>query len=112
MPRRDLHNSSVVAAGAGHQDTLLTMSAITARGYRRHMGPQMTGSMNLQSDEPTFDPIVERAIVIVTFDAAQILDVTGPLEVFSSASRFLPAVRYRTEIVTTRGGPVRASCGL
>ncbi len=48
----------------------------------------------------------------MTFDSAQILDVTGPLEVFSSASRFLPAVRYRTQVVTTRGGPVRASCGL
>ena len=29
----------------------------------------------------------ERRIVIATFDAAQILDVTGPLEVFSTASR-------------------------
>jgi len=26
-------------------------------------------------------------VVIATFDSAQILDVTGPLEVFSSASR-------------------------
>jgi transcriptional regulator GlxA family with amidase domain len=51
-------------------------------------------------------------VVIVTFDAAQILDVTGPLEVFSSASRFLPSVRYRTEVVSTTGGPVVASCGL
>lgn len=33
------------------------------------------------------DPLV----VIVTFPSAQILDVTGPLEVFSSASRFVPA---------------------
>ena len=48
----------------------------------------------------------------MTFETAQILDVTGPLEVFSSASRFLPAVRYRTQVVTTTGGPVRASCGL
>ncbi|WP_051478932.1 AraC family transcriptional regulator [Arthrobacter sp. H5] len=54
----------------------------------------------------------ERRVVIVTFDAAQILDVTGPLEVFSTASRFLPSVQYRTDIVTVRGGPVRASCGL
>ena len=54
----------------------------------------------------------ERTVVIVTFDTAQILDVTGPLEVFSSASRFLPSVDYRTQVVTTLGGPVRASCGL
>jgi transcriptional regulator GlxA family with amidase domain len=62
--------------------------------------------------EPVRVPLAEREVVIVTFDAAQILDVTGPLEVFSSATRFLPAVRYRTQVVTTRGGPVRASCGL
>src|SRR3954447_472769 len=72
----------------------------------------MTGSTNPRSNEPTLDLPVERGVVIVTFDTAQILDVTGPLEVFSSASRFLPAVQYRTQVVTTRGGPVLASCGL
>lgn len=72
----------------------------------------MTGAMNPRSNEPTLDVPVERGVVIVTFDSAQILDVTGPLEVFSSASRFLPAVQYRTQVVTTRGGPVLASCGL
>jgi transcriptional regulator GlxA family with amidase domain len=51
-------------------------------------------------------------IVIATFDSAQILDVTGPLEVFSAASRFIESATYRTEVVTTRGGPVMASCGL
>ncbi|HEY5845660.1 MAG TPA: GlxA family transcriptional regulator [Nakamurella sp.] len=54
----------------------------------------------------------ERRVVIATFDTAQILDVTGPLEVFSSASRFLPSVRYATDVVTSRGGRVIASCGL
>ena len=62
--------------------------------------------------EPSPEVPRERDVVIVTFDSAQILDVTGPLEVFSHASRFLPAVRYRTQVVTTRGGPVIASCGL
>lgn len=51
-------------------------------------------------------------VVIVTFPDAQILDVTGPLEVFSSASRFLPGAAYRTHVVSGRGGPVMASCGL
>ena len=51
-------------------------------------------------------------IVLVTFDSAQILDVTGPMEVFSTASRFIESAGYRTDVVTTRGGPVRASCGL
>ena len=72
----------------------------------------MTDPMNPPSDEPTLGVPAERGVVIVTFDSAQILDVTGPLEVFSSASRFLPAARYRTQVVTTKGGPVRASCGL
>ena len=72
----------------------------------------MTGSTDSPATEPTVSPPVERGVVIVTFDAGQILDVTGPLEVFSSASRFLPAVRYSTQVVNTEGGPVRANCGL
>lgn len=51
-------------------------------------------------------------VVVVTFPGAQILDVTGPLEVFSTASRLIPRAEYRTEVVSTRGGPVLASCGL
>jgi transcriptional regulator GlxA family with amidase domain len=51
-------------------------------------------------------------IVIVAFESAQVLDVTGPLEVFSSASRFWPAADYHTELVSPRGGPVQTSSGL
>ena len=58
------------------------------------------------------EEIAECGVVIVTFGTAQILDVTGPLEVFSSASRFLPGVRYGTQVVSSEGGSVRASCGL
>ena len=72
----------------------------------------MTGVTERPSNELTHEAPAGRDIVIVTFDSGQILDVTGPLEVFSSASRFLPGVRYRTRVVTTRGGPVRANCGL
>lgn len=54
----------------------------------------------------------ETRIVLVALDSAQILDVTGPLEVFSSATRFVPGVRYDTELVSVRGGPVLSSCGL
>ena len=56
--------------------------------------------------------MTDRRIVIVASPGAQILDVTGPLEVFSTASRFLPSVSYRTQVVSSRGGPVVASCGL
>jgi transcriptional regulator GlxA family with amidase domain len=72
----------------------------------------MTGATTPPTTEPSLELPVERRVVIVTFDSGQILDVTGPLEVFSHASRFLPEVRYRTQVVTTRGGPVQASCGL
>ena len=72
----------------------------------------MTSAPNLTSDEPSLDSPVERDVVMVTFDGAQILDVTGPLEVFSSASRFLPGVLYRSQVVSTEGGLVRASCGM
>ena len=51
-------------------------------------------------------------MVIVTFPSAQILDVTGPLEVFSSASRLLPNAAYRTQVVSSSGGAVVASSGL
>ncbi|WP_198413699.1 GlxA family transcriptional regulator [Cryobacterium glucosi] len=54
----------------------------------------------------------EPRIVIVGFPSVQILDVTGPLEVFSTASRFLPIVRYATELVSTDGGPVLSTSGL
>jgi len=72
----------------------------------------MDGAMTPPSTEPGPEVPRERDVVIVTFDSGQILDVTGPLEVFSHASRFLPAVRYRTQVVTLQGGPVTASCGL
>jgi transcriptional regulator GlxA family with amidase domain len=76
------------------------------------MDSQRAGTMTPPSTEPSAEESPERNVVMVTFDSGQILDVTGPLEVFSHASRFLPAVRYRTQVVTGRGGPVMASCGL
>jgi len=61
---------------------------------------------------PERQPVSGRRIVIVGFPSAQILDITGPLEVFSSASRFLPIAPYVTEIVSTDGGSVPSSSGL
>jgi transcriptional regulator GlxA family with amidase domain len=51
-------------------------------------------------------------VVIVTFDSAQILDVSGPLEVFSSATRFVPGAQYRSELVSVGGGPVLSTSGM
>jgi transcriptional regulator GlxA family with amidase domain len=53
-----------------------------------------------------------RRVAFVAFPGVQILDVTGPMEVFSTASRFLDTAGYRAELVSTQGGPVRSSCGL
>ncbi|HXQ18459.1 MAG TPA: GlxA family transcriptional regulator [Acidimicrobiales bacterium] len=55
-----------------------------------------------------------RRVVFVAFDDFQILDLTGPLEVCSMASRIDggPHPAYRTEVATLVGEPLRASCGL
>jgi transcriptional regulator GlxA family with amidase domain len=55
-----------------------------------------------------------RRVVFVAFDECQILDLTGPLEVFSMASRVTGGSKpaYRTEVATLSGDPFRASCGV
>jgi transcriptional regulator GlxA family with amidase domain len=45
-------------------------------------------------------------------ESAQILDVTGPLEVFSTASRFVPGVDYAISVASVGGGMVASSSGL
>jgi len=87
---------SLRAAPVGGKDALLTIPATTR--------PALCCADEYQMSRPR--------VVIVSFDEAQILDVTGPLEVFSRACRFLPSAGYRTDVVTTTGGPVLASCGL
>lgn len=54
----------------------------------------------------------EPRIVIVGFPGAQILDIAGPLEVFSTASRFLSIPPYSTQVVSIGGGPVLSTSGL
>ncbi len=57
-------------------------------------------------------------VSLVTFPDAQILDVTGPLEVFSRAARWLrdeghaPELPYAVEILAREAGPVAMSSGL
>jgi transcriptional regulator GlxA family with amidase domain len=63
-------------------------------------------------------PETTRRVAMVGFDGLQILDVTGPLEVFSLASRLLleqgrariPA--YEVLLAARRAGPVASSSGL
>ncbi len=57
-------------------------------------------------------------IALLAFDDAQILDVTGPLEVFGRASRWLqeehgaPGERYTLELLSAHGPVLRSSSGL
>jgi transcriptional regulator GlxA family with amidase domain len=58
-----------------------------------------------------------RRIVMFAFPDAQILDVTGPLEVFAIATRLLAEREsrdpgYQVELVAASAGPVRMSSGL
>jgi transcriptional regulator GlxA family with amidase domain len=73
----------------------------------------MAGSATIWLMARTSTP---RDVVAVAFHDFQILDVVGPLEVFSQANRILedadrtPA--YRVHVVALAGGPLLASSGL
>jgi transcriptional regulator GlxA family with amidase domain len=49
-------------------------------------------------------------VVMIAFEGAQTLDLTGPAEVFANASRGRGA--YRVEVASTAGGPIRTTSGL
>jgi transcriptional regulator GlxA family with amidase domain len=54
-----------------------------------------------------------RRVVVVAFGDVQILDVTGPCEVFSIATRLLGSPDgYAVDLVAGQAGAVTASCGL
>jgi transcriptional regulator GlxA family with amidase domain len=55
---------------------------------------------------------VTHHVVFVVFDDFEILDLTGPLEVFSAASRLSGEEAYSTVVASELGGELRASCGL
>ncbi len=50
-----------------------------------------------------------RRIAILVFPDVQVLDVTGPAEVFDTATSFAEAPGYEVEIVAAEAGPVRTS---
>jgi transcriptional regulator GlxA family with amidase domain len=82
--------------------------------------PPMTEPREIGGSEAGRAARATRRIVMVAYPAAQMLDVTGPLEIFAAASQTLaesaagraapPA--YATEIVAPRAGPVTMSSGL
>jgi hypothetical protein len=51
------------------------------------------------------DAVTQHRVVIIAVPTAQILDVTGPLEVFATASRLWPTADYCTEVVSSLAAP-------
>jgi transcriptional regulator GlxA family with amidase domain len=55
--------------------------------------------------------VTTRRVVLVGYEGMQILDLTGPLEVFAMANRQVDEA-YRVDVVSPDGGLVRSSSGL
>jgi transcriptional regulator GlxA family with amidase domain len=53
-----------------------------------------------------------RRIVLVAFPDVQVLDITGPSEVFSLAHRASTRMEYELELVSADGAPLKTSSGL
>jgi transcriptional regulator GlxA family with amidase domain len=65
---------------------------------------------------PRFSPKPSRAIEILAFPGVQVLDVTGPLQVFASANEYVAKSGgeppYRLRVVAKDGGTIMSSAGL
>ncbi|MET0430107.1 MAG: AraC family transcriptional regulator, partial [Microvirga sp.] len=65
---------------------------------------------------PPFSPEAPRVVEILAFPEVQVLDVTGPLQVFASANDVTSPSRssppYAVTVVAASGGPVACSAGL
>jgi transcriptional regulator GlxA family with amidase domain len=65
---------------------------------------------------PRFSPNPIRAVEVLIFPAVQLLDVTGPVQVFSSANDLVAATGgappYRLRLVTQGDGGVTSSAGI
>jgi transcriptional regulator GlxA family with amidase domain len=53
-----------------------------------------------------------RRIVVIAFEGAQTLDVTGPAEVFAAANRHCGHDAYAVTLASRGGGPIRTSSGI
>ena len=64
-------------------------------------------------DAPRHDCVMSgRRVVVVAFDGVQMLDVVGPIEVFSVANRLDVDPGYSVEVVANLRGTVTTSSGL
>jgi transcriptional regulator GlxA family with amidase domain len=68
------------------------------------------------TDSPPFLPDVARTVEVLAFPSVQLLDVTGPLQVFASANDYIAEAGgrppYEVRIVAHGGGAVTASAGV
>ena len=53
-----------------------------------------------------------RRIIFVVFEDFQLLDMSGPAAVFHAASDFNEGQPYEIVVASSKGGPIRASCGV
>ncbi len=53
-----------------------------------------------------------RRIIFVVFEDFQLLDMSGPAAVFHATSNFVDERPYEIVIASSKGGPVRSSCGV
>ena len=86
---------------------------LRSRGRRLHSRGLGFGAYAI---EPTNHANMPRIVHVLAFDNAQVLDVTGPLQVFASANdlarqRGLP-LPYAVTVIADQAGPVMTSAGL
>jgi transcriptional regulator GlxA family with amidase domain len=55
---------------------------------------------------------IAKRIVFLTYDGAELLDVTGPATVFATATQIEPATAYECLTASVDGGLVQHSCGI
>jgi len=74
------------------------------------MPPQ---AVSIQGERGMQENHTQRTVAMVLFDDVLMLDVTGPMDAFAIANRFLPEHHhYRLVTVAEGQGSIRGSCGL
>jgi transcriptional regulator GlxA family with amidase domain len=56
--------------------------------------------------------MIPRRIIFLTYPGAELLDLSGPASVFSTANRLLGQRAYETVVASAGGGEVAHSCGI
>src|SRR4030095_4306491 len=104
---------------------MLAPRRMAGRTGKRHFLPYLPGrlaaplsSLSMRAAPRQRSRSKPHRVVMLGFAQAQVLDITGPLEVFSRTARWLTEHRgvrvpaYATELVAARAGPLAMSNGL